>query len=225
MSRLISSSRAAASGRTMVANRTIIPTIQNLLLQSEAFDNASWTKSGATVSANTVVNPVDGLTTADTLTATAGGTFHYVGNSQLARNGQGPYTFSCYVHRNNNDWISIMFPGNGFGTSVYFNTNTGVFSTNTSRATNLTVKALASSWYRISATFNAPINNGGGSVGPGIFLANANGSNSNNFSAAGTEAVDLFGAQLVQSNLAKPYVSTTSSAVNTGTPRLLASAT
>ena len=42
----------------------------NLNLQSQAFDDAAWTKAACTVTANNVVAP-DGITTADTLTATA----------------------------------------------------------------------------------------------------------------------------------------------------------
>jgi hypothetical protein len=42
----------------------------NLLLQSQTFDNASWTKSNASVSANTITAP-DGTSTADTFAITA----------------------------------------------------------------------------------------------------------------------------------------------------------
>lgn len=40
-------------------------TYRNICLQSEDLTNASWTKSGTTVGANAVANPVNGLTTAD----------------------------------------------------------------------------------------------------------------------------------------------------------------
>lgn len=43
---------------------------ENRCLRSEAFDNASWTKSNVTVAADAVAAP-DGTTTADTLTATS----------------------------------------------------------------------------------------------------------------------------------------------------------
>lgn len=45
---------------------------QNLCKYSEQFDNAAWTKTGVTVSANTTVSP-DGATTADTISGFAAG--------------------------------------------------------------------------------------------------------------------------------------------------------
>jgi hypothetical protein len=60
-----------ASSATRVASNGLIEKVRtNLVLQSETFDNASWTKlNSATVTANTSVAP-DGTTTADTLTLT-----------------------------------------------------------------------------------------------------------------------------------------------------------
>lgn len=55
--------------------RGIVPATQNLLLYSEQFDNAAWTKiSGATVTPNTATAP-DGTLTADTLAFASGSQF------------------------------------------------------------------------------------------------------------------------------------------------------
>jgi hypothetical protein len=63
--------RVAQSGRVAVANRVAIPD-QNLILRSEEFDNAAWSKvAGASVSANATAAP-DGSLTADRVTPAGG---------------------------------------------------------------------------------------------------------------------------------------------------------
>jgi hypothetical protein len=67
---------------------------ENLLLQSQTFDNASWVKTTATVTADSFAAP-DGTTTAETLTATST-------NSTLLQTFTATataYTFSVYIYR------------------------------------------------------------------------------------------------------------------------------
>jgi len=76
------------------ASRPILRSRYNRLTFSEQFDNADWTKSSATVTANTDTAP-DGILTADTLEATgANGTT--LGSLVLVA---GSYTFSVYLRR------------------------------------------------------------------------------------------------------------------------------
>ena len=49
----------------------------NLCLQSQTFDNASWTKSGVTIVANAYTAP-DSTATMDRMLATAGASNHYI---------------------------------------------------------------------------------------------------------------------------------------------------
>lgn len=56
--------------QTTSANRPVVSARVNLLTKTEEFNDAAWTKSNATVTANSAVAP-NGTTTADTLTATA----------------------------------------------------------------------------------------------------------------------------------------------------------
>ena len=66
----------------------------NLLLQSQTFDNASWTATNATVTANSAVAP-DGTLTADTVTATAAfGRIH-----QFVTYTAVPHTLSVFVRK------------------------------------------------------------------------------------------------------------------------------
>lgn len=202
--------------RVAVTNRATVPAVQNLITYSEQFDNAAWTNSGTTETADTIANPVDGATTADTLTASAGGTYHYIGRSVVTELTVGAqYTLSAFVKRNNNDWIYLMFPHNSATANfAYFNTATGAFGTKSANISGTSVTALSSGWYRITATATYIA---GGTIGAGVGIANANDGAS--FSAAGTEAVEIFGAQVTQANWEGAYVQTAGSQVNTGNIR------
>jgi len=209
--------------------RGITQKLQNLLIQSEVLDNSAWLKTASAISADTIANPVDGAVTADTLTASAGGTFHYVAYNNaavyktLAPVGNGPFTFSIYVKRNNNDWIALMTQDNhNASNAIYFNTNTGAFGSTGANATVLGATAkieqtLANGWYRLSVTIPKIQDYASATAGFGVFLANADGGNS--FSAAGTEAVYLFGAQLVNANRAGTYTQTVAQNLNYGNIR------
>lgn len=67
----------------------------NLLAHSETFDDAYWTKSATTITANAVAGP-DGEITADKLCDTADNAVHYVGKS-VTVNELTPYVFSCFA--------------------------------------------------------------------------------------------------------------------------------
>ena len=76
------------------ASRPVLRSRYNLLTFSEQFDNAAWTKSSVTVTANTDTAP-NGTLTADTLAATgANGTT--LGSLVLVA---GSYTFSVWLRR------------------------------------------------------------------------------------------------------------------------------
>jgi hypothetical protein len=63
-----------ASTATYYGTRTALAE-QNLLLYSQEFDNAAWTKTSTTVTANSTTAP-DGTTTADTLIPNTTNTYH-----------------------------------------------------------------------------------------------------------------------------------------------------
>jgi len=67
---------------------------ENLVLQSQTFDNASWVKTTATVTADSFAAP-DGTTTADTLTATNTNATLLQTFTAIAT----AYTFSVYIYR------------------------------------------------------------------------------------------------------------------------------
>ena len=103
----------------------------NRLLFENDLTNAVWTKTTATATANTTVGPLDGLMTADTLTATAA-------NGQAAQSYTAlaaQYTFSVYLKRR---------------------TGTGAISLSVD-GTTFTAVTITSAWakYTVSATLTA----------------------------------------------------------------------
>ncbi|NBQ13104.1 MAG: hypothetical protein EBU31_00475 [Proteobacteria bacterium] len=85
----------------------------NRLLFENDLTNAVWTKTGAAATANTAVGPLDGKTTADTLTANAA-------NGQAAQSYTAiaaSYTFSVYLKRRTGTGaISLSLDGTTFTT-------------------------------------------------------------------------------------------------------------
>jgi hypothetical protein len=81
--------------QTTSAKRPVLRARYNLLTYSEQFDNAGWTKTGATVTANAAAAP-NGSTTADKVIATATTAYHGIRQSVDYISGV-RYTISVYA--------------------------------------------------------------------------------------------------------------------------------
>ena len=90
----------------------------NLLTYSEQFDNAAWTKSGVTVTANTTISP-DGTQNATSLTNTTTGQSHIRTSFVVASTGN--YTGTSYIKKQDFDFIYVEF-GNAY---AWFNISNG----------------------------------------------------------------------------------------------------
>ena len=75
----------------------------NLLLQSQTLDNASWTKSSVTVTANAAAAP-DGTVTADQVAATSTTVYLTQSVGSLA---VGQYTISVYLKSGTTSWAAL----------------------------------------------------------------------------------------------------------------------
>jgi VCBS repeat-containing protein len=155
-------------------------TTENLILQSEAFDDGSWIKfadSGAvpTVTANVDTGPTGSAKTADkiTLTGVDRGLF-------VQTNVSGQYTFSV--------WVKLV-SGNGALTIQYYEASIDSVVQQTVVANG--------TWQRISVTFNG---DGNGNSNVAILHGDSQ-------SATGT--FELWGAQLNVGSSAQTYLPTT----------------
>jgi len=122
----------------------------NHFLRSQEVDNAIWTKTNATITANASGAP-DGTTTADRLRETAITGSHRISQSLTITSGQ-VWTISAWVKADGRDFAWIDFPNAEFGagSDARFDLSTG--ETNSAFAE---IEAHPSGFYRISATLTA----------------------------------------------------------------------
>jgi hypothetical protein len=167
------------------------PASANLLLWTQQFDNAAWTKARTTVTANTTVAP-DGTSTADKLVEdTTASSTHFTSQSANYTAGT-TYTLSVSVKAAERNWFDIQLPAALMGTirNAYFDVSNGTVGTVTSGITAAIV-SLGNGWYRCSVTFTATASAGTGSA---FLLANAD--NSISYTGDGTSGLFIWGAQL-----------------------------
>lgn len=130
----------------------------NLLTYSDQFDNAVWTKTRSSVSAN-ATNAPDGTTTADAIIedSTASST-HLVAESFTASSSSSiDYAFSVALKANTRTWAVIRIWDSTANASVaiaYVNLSTGALGSVSSSAPGLNPRAYVSSmgdgWYCVS---------------------------------------------------------------------------
>jgi len=133
-------------------------TSQNLLNYSEQADNAYWTKSNITVSANSTTAP-NGATTADTLLETVTNGIHCLTNaSSITVVSSATYTASVYIKAINKQFVQLVFDNTVTTNGGYANfdlTNGSVtqsFNYGTGTNINATITSVGSGWYRIALT-------------------------------------------------------------------------
>jgi hypothetical protein len=155
------------------------PQRTNLVQYSEQLNNAWWSISNGTISANAVTSP-DGYTNADNLVEnTASGT-HGAGNLSGLTLTAVPYTFSVFVKKQNRNFFAISTYDGSTTLEGYFNVNTGAVATMPAGLTG-TITNYGNGWYRCSVTrtmganannyfgFNASITDGGSTyLGTGV---------------------------------------------------------
>jgi hypothetical protein len=195
----------AAKGLLIEEQRT------NLVTYSEQFNDASWTKTNATITANATTSP-DGTTNADTLVEnTALGTHDFRRN--ISASASTAYTQSIFLKAAGRTRGQMQMFGNGGGTTVTFNlttvTATAAGSYGGWTGASATITNYGNGWYRITST--ATTNVGLTVLTYATFLENAAGSAS--YTGDGVSGMHLYGAQFEAGAFATSYIPTVAATV------------
>lgn len=182
--------------------------VTNLLTYSEQFDNAAWTKTRASVTANAAVAP-DGTMTADKLVEdTTASNTHFVGQAFTAVSGT-TYCSSWFLKVVERSRVTLLLPSEQFGTtqSVQFNL-TSKTGTIASGAPLYGVVDCGNGWVRIWISAQATV-----SATSNGYCYLTDGSGNATYTGDGTSGLYIWGAMLNVGSEPGPYTRTEGSVV------------
>jgi hypothetical protein len=172
----------------------------NICLRSQELDDAAWTKSRSSVTANAETAP-DGTLTADRLVEDGTVTNTHNAQEAVTITANANVAYSYYVKAGPRTWIALQFSDTTNTDSVtkYFNLSTGALGSTGVTGTGALVLAYAEAltgvnagWYRCILVVN--VGNGRTACSARVFLAT--GDNGATYSGDGASYVTLWGAQV-----------------------------
>ena len=186
----------------------------NLLVRSQEFDNASWTKTRATATADAIAAPDGTLTAVAFIEDTTAAASHEISQSVGKAASAIAYTASVYVRPAGRDWLCFtLFDNSATGIRAWFNVTTGALGTTAAIGAGFTsvshsIEALAGGWYRciLTATSSTVA-----AIRPIFYTSTADGSFSH--TGDGTSGLYIWGAQLEAASFPSSYIPTTTAAV------------
>jgi hypothetical protein len=171
----------------------------NLLLRSEEFNDAAWTKVAASVITNATTAP-NGTMTAEKLVENTATSSHFV--SQSGGDIGDTETFSVYAKRAERFWVRLTLGGE----SAFFNLDDGTASP--SNASTI-ITPVGDGWYRCSMTRARNSSN------LNLIYTALSSAPSSSYTGDGVSGIFIWGAQrelATYQTVPGPYVATTSAA-------------
>lgn len=186
---------------------------ENLLLQSQTFENASWTKNQSTIAANVTTAP-DGTLTGESFVPTTVSAPHFVIQPISKVASSLIYTVSAYVKPFGYNFVTLGCTGADNSNQATVSIDLVTLSkTNFTggvgfSAINSYVTAEANGWYRVSLTLSSDSSI---SIQPVVRVDNT--FNNAVYAGNGTSGIYIWGAQLSQSSWLQGYQATTTAQV------------
>ena len=189
---------------------------RNLLVQSEAFDTASWAKDSCTVPATQYLAP-DGTTTADRIVSANATAVTGVGQSLAsAISTSAVYTASYYVQANGARYIQVLWSGGLSTNFANFDLQNPTAPT-AGTYTSATITAAANGFYRITITSTLAAGSGGSFL---WLLDSGTAGRGTSYTGNGTSGIYVWGAQMELGSTATAYqrVTTAYDVTESGVP-------
>ena len=182
------------------------PQRSNLVLYSEQFDNAAWTKGNGTITANATTSP-DGTANADKFAEDTSTDAHYFGNDTATATSGQSVTFTIFAKASERSWIAIRLYSGASSIFGWYNIGSGTLGTIGAGGTG-TIENYSNGWYRCSLTITMASNS---VCLPYAFSSTGNGT----ITFTGTSGSGFFawGAQLEAGSYPTSYIPTTTAAV------------
>lgn len=179
---------------------------ENLITYSEQLDNAAWTASGASVSANAAAAP-NGATVADNLVESAALTVHRIYSNTFAQVGKTGYRTAVYAKAAGRNTFRLENAGGAGTFGATFNLSNGATS-NIDANTTATCTSVGNSWYLCEITFTWP-----SSGNTNVWLNLQNPAGTSSYTGDGTSGIYFYGVMTHRTpNVSSAYWPTTSAA-------------
>lgn len=179
----------------------------NIGLQSEVLDNANWTKTRTTITANATTAP-DGAVTADKIVEDSTASATHVVTCGFSVTSGTAYTASWFFKAAERSEIqlhfSTQFPANSY---AIFNFNTAIVEQTGVGLTSAEIVALPNGWYRCSITATAS------ATASCTFTAFLSDGSTITYSGNGTSGLYAWGFQVEAGAWASSYIQTTTVSV------------
>ena len=189
------------------------PQRTNLITQSEAFDNAYWTKSSSSVTSG-FISPTGGLDAFKLVAdANSSAAAHSIYSTGVSITNGVSYTGKVYLKYDNQQYIRVGFGSTGSmglvldkRTAVVDLINGTIITTTTSPAT-AKITSLSNGFYEVAvSTISA-------ATGITSLETSITDSSGSNIISTGAESVYIYGAQLEEGSYATSYIKTEGSTV------------
>lgn len=176
----------------------------NFITYSEQLDNAAWTKSGVTVSANAIAAS-DGSSTSDRLVEDSGTSVHAVLSASHVFIGM-PYRTSVEVKAAGRNFAIVTMRATEHGVSI--NLTTGATSVAVGSPTEISATDKGNGWWKLEFTATPSAGSAAVNVYASVDGVWANRS----YLGDGASGIYVWGAQLNRGSTALDYLATTSAA-------------